>query len=1043
MNRKLLLALSVIAVALRKTVFVSALVAALLAWSLPIMADESATDQAENIFSSMGAKTPGDILWHCDVQTTPNDIRIVGLETLRDTIWISGAGSSSTDTINYIHVWLRSGGICQYLYSVQQTGSTSWGFRDLAADNQYLYGTADNFPKRLRCFYVTPGGMVDVPANNINVPGLPSGFVIRAVAYDENNNKFWCKNWSSKIYGFNRSGVVTDSFPDPLILSVYGMAYDNVTPGGPYLWCHVQDSTNVYQFDLVNGVYTGVVYSGWGDDDPGVNGIAGGLCVLERNPSKGGNVTLLGITQMVTPAIDELYAMEIYVDPFSVLPGVDLWSTPCGGATVDSHFTVMPLPPGFFGPGSDPFAGDVAFKGKPLSTTPPGILGPSDAIVERKTLAPLPAIGDSFTVPIEIIALSLTSISPITVTYNGGSNPELWDVDACLSSTQPQNIGSMIIRRGCDAGGTFSATLPVTPKFIFIRQSDLAQRVLDLGGMLTINFETERLCKGQWTYSDPGFGIFTSPGGLTVDHDCNPSTPEVPVGAGSNFFPGVQAIPCDSIQPPQKYKKLMTHEEAQLAAHGVLPPEQHEQDRDNDCIPDTADNCPDIPNPYQTDSDCDGVGDACEQESLYWKPPYQDYAPSGMPDLSQTQANWVKDPTGAHTFCGPCAVANCFKWFDSKYNQSAPGVPGDGFDRFPLVRDYLDGLPPLIGPLQDDHDPNNMDHPATPWLFGGTPAPPATPQPFIPGFQNPPQPMIAWGELVERLAYYFNTDGVRTQYCSHSGTEVHEMYQGIQNWFSSEHFAGGSTLSDTLCVNLWQKPTFALVETLVEKCEDVILLLGFWYEYPAGSQIWYRCGGHYVTVAGVNSQDYLIAVSDPMFDWAEMGNPGRVLNGQYIPHTPGHAQTAHNDEGNVSHDLYHVIDDPISPGGLWELVDYVLSQRPWYCYDLSLQNIPTEFQGVSVPWPGGDVPVITEVEYAVQISPWDYRGDVNGDGKVNVNDVVYLINYLFVAGSPPPVPTKWEGDVNCDGNVNVNDVVYLINYLFVPGSPAPCRVCDP
>jgi len=727
---------------------------------------------------------------------------------------------------------------------------------------------------------------------------------------------------------------------------------------------------------------------------------------------------------------------------FSVLPGVDLWSTPCGGATVDSHFTVMPLPPGFFGPGSDPFAGDVAFKGEPLTTTPPGILGPSDAIVERKTVAMLPAVGDSDTVPIEIIALSLTSCNPITVTYNGGSNPELWDVDACLSSTQPQNIGSMIIRRGCDAGGTFSATLPVTPKFIFIRQSDQAVRVLDLGGMLTINFETERLCKGQWTYSDPGFGIFTSPGGLTVDHDCNPSTPEVPVGAGSNFFPGVQAIPCDSIQPPQKYKKLMTHEEAQLAAHGVLPPEQHEQDRDNDCIPDTADNCPDIPNPLQTDSDCDGIGDACGQESLYWKPAYEDYAPSGMPDLSQMQAIWVKDPSGEHTFCGPCAVANCFKWFDSKYNQVAPGVPGDGFDMFPLVRDYLDGLPPLVGPLQDDHDPNNMDHLATPWLFGGTLAPPATPQPFTPGFQNPPQPMVPWGELVERLAWYFNTDGVKTGYCQHNGTEVHDMYQGIQDWFNSEHFANGSTLSDTLCVRLWQKPTFALVESLIEKCEDVILLLGFWW-YDNNTQQWLRCGGHYVTVAGINSQDFLIAVSDPMFDWAEMGNPGRVLNGQYIPHTPGHDQTAHNDEGNVSHDLYHVIDDPISPGGIWELADYVLSQRPWYCYDLSLENIPTEFQGVSVPWPGGDVPVITEVEYAVQISPWDYRGDVNGDGKVNVNDVVYLINYLFVAGSPPPVPTKWEGDVNCDGKVDVTDVVYLINYLFVVGSPPPCRVCDP
>jgi len=64
-------------------------------------------------------------------------------------------------------------------------------------------------------------------------------------------------------------------------------------------------------------------------------------------------------------------------------------------------------------------------------------------------------------------------------------------------------------------------------------------------------------------------------------------------------------------------------------------------------------------------------------------------------------------------------------------------------------------------------------------------------------------------------------------------------------------------------------------------------------------------------------------------------------------------------------------------------------------------------------------------------------GDANGDVVVNVNDVVYLINYLFVPGSPPPDPMA-VGDVNCDGKVDVTDVVYLINSLFVAGSPPPC-----
>jgi uncharacterized delta-60 repeat protein len=62
------------------------------------------------------------------------------------------------------------------------------------------------------------------------------------------------------------------------------------------------------------------------------------------------------------------------------------------------------------------------------------------------------------------------------------------------------------------------------------------------------------------------------------------------------------------------------------------------------------------------------------------------------------------------------------------------------------------------------------------------------------------------------------------------------------------------------------------------------------------------------------------------------------------------------------------------------------------------------------------------------------RGDANGDGVIDIVDVVYLLNYLFVYG-PAPEPLE-TGDANCDGVVDVSDIVYLLNYLFV-GGPAP------
>lgn len=61
------------------------------------------------------------------------------------------------------------------------------------------------------------------------------------------------------------------------------------------------------------------------------------------------------------------------------------------------------------------------------------------------------------------------------------------------------------------------------------------------------------------------------------------------------------------------------------------------------------------------------------------------------------------------------------------------------------------------------------------------------------------------------------------------------------------------------------------------------------------------------------------------------------------------------------------------------------------------------------------------------------RGDAYRDGKINVSDVIYIINYLF-KGGPYPVPLE-VADVNCDGKVNVADVIYLINYLFKGGPP--------
>jgi len=65
-------------------------------------------------------------------------------------------------------------------------------------------------------------------------------------------------------------------------------------------------------------------------------------------------------------------------------------------------------------------------------------------------------------------------------------------------------------------------------------------------------------------------------------------------------------------------------------------------------------------------------------------------------------------------------------------------------------------------------------------------------------------------------------------------------------------------------------------------------------------------------------------------------------------------------------------------------------------------------------------------------------GDANGDGIVDTGDLVYLLNYLFVGGPPPPVPNA--GDANADCVIDSGDLVYILNYLYVKG-PAPKYGC--
>ncbi|MCJ7423035.1 hypothetical protein MUP01_02040 [Candidatus Bathyarchaeota archaeon] len=369
----------------------------------------------------------------------------------------------------------------------------------------------------------------------------------------------------------------------------------------------------------------------------------------------------------------------------------------------------------------------------------------------------------------------------------------------------------------------------------------------------------------------------------------------------------------------------------------------------------------------------------------FWKPAYNDYAWSGVPDFDQRQWGtyiW-QDMWGAWSHCGPVAVANSLWWLDSEYEPNPLFPPPMINDGFPLVKSY--------NPAWDDHSPSNV------------------------------QP------LIEHLAYLMDTDGRRTGLV-HSGTNVNDMQAGLTHYLSwsgvnPKGDINGDGIVDLTDMNLvtaafpsvpgspnWNmaadiapvtigwpsatdnkvdladvnmvatnfgktgwfyehtvlQPDFHYVEAEVERCQDVVLLIGYWIW--TGST-WYRePGGHFVTVAGVDSADMMIALSDPVQDAFETGMipQGRIP----FPHVHPPLEPpyiTHNDAMFVSQDIYQAVSLPLlgfppfppGQGGTWALVNFA-SWRPMppffavveaavitspYVIDVAVTNVTTSKTG--------------------------------------------------------------------------------------------------
>ncbi len=211
----------------------------------------------------------GDSIFGFDAGGPSGDTQLLGVEFDGTNFFVTG-GNSATDP-NKVYLFDAAG---SYVSSFDQFRSTGWGWRDLAWDGDTLYGGDDD--GQITKFGIDGSDYGDFPS-----PVTPA----RALAYDPATDHFYTTSWTANIYEIDRSGAVIGSWAQaPASYSVYGMAWDDVSPGGPWLWIFHQDpypAATIAQWDPVNHIYTGVTL-----DVTTNSSIAGGACVTtEWDPS--------------------------------------------------------------------------------------------------------------------------------------------------------------------------------------------------------------------------------------------------------------------------------------------------------------------------------------------------------------------------------------------------------------------------------------------------------------------------------------------------------------------------------------------------------------------------------------------------------------------------------------------------------------------------------------------------------------------------------------------------------------------------------------
>ena len=209
------------------------------------------------------------------------------------------------------------------------------GTRSMTTDGIHIYiGTAAT-----SIYKVDP--ITKTLTSTINTSVTACRYLTYDPTLDNGNGGFWTGAYASDIVAVSMTGATLSSISAAThgLTSIYGLAFDGYSTGGPYLWAFDQggNGSDIIQLSMI-GTPTGVSHDATTDLGAGASGLAGGLFICNNFIT--GTNSIIGLSQGISlfsyelgdPPTDDPILTALDIDAYVVNPSnVDIKGTITNG----------------------------------------------------------------------------------------------------------------------------------------------------------------------------------------------------------------------------------------------------------------------------------------------------------------------------------------------------------------------------------------------------------------------------------------------------------------------------------------------------------------------------------------------------------------------------------------------------------------------------------------------------------------------------------------------------------------------------------------